>query len=239
MTTNRNIMKKVEHGPSKRYLAAKTQVDKDKVYTLAEAVALAKATATTKFDSSIDVHVKLGINPKKTDQQVRSSVSLPAGTGKSVKVAVISTNNDQIKAAKEAGADITGDAAELIAGIKDGKLSFDVLVATPEAMKLLAPIAKILGPRGLMPNPKDGTVSANAADAVANLKKGKVSFKNDDSGNLHVMIGKASFADDALISNFQALIDSIVKAKPAAAKGTFIKSVSLATSMGPGMKVSF
>ena len=106
-------------------------------------------------------------------------------------------------------------------------------------MKLLAPIAKILGPRGLMPNPKDGTVSANAADAVANLKKGKVSFKNDDSGNLHVMIGKASFADDALISNFQALMDSIVKAKPAAAKGTFIKSVSLATSMGPGMKVSF
>lgn len=232
-------MKKVEHGPSKRFLAAKSQVEKDKAYALAEAVALAKATSTVKFDASVEAHIKLGINPKKTDQQVRASVSLPAGSGKTVKVAVISTIGDQIKAAKDAGADLTGDAAEMIAGIKDGKLVFDVLVATPEAMKLLAPIAKILGPRGLMPNPKDGTVANNAAEAVANLKKGKVSYKNDDSGNLHVMIGKTSFSDDALISNFQALIDSVNKAKPAAAKGTYIKSVALTTSMGPGIKVSF
>lgn len=232
-------MKKVEHGPSKRFLAAKSQVEKDKVYTLSEAIALAKATATVKFDSSVEAHIKLGINPKKTDQQVRASVALPSGTGKTVKVAVISTNGDQIKAAKEAGADFTGDAAEMIAGIKDGKLVFDVLVATPEAMKLLAPIAKILGPKGLMPNPKDGTVAANAGEAVANLKKGKVSYKNDDSGNLHVMIGKTSFDEAALVANFQALMDSVAKAKPAAAKGSYIKSVSLTTSMGPGMKVSF
>lgn len=230
-------MKKVEHAPSKRFLAVKTQVEKDKVYPIAEAIALAKATSTVKFDAGVEVHVKLGINPKKSDQLVRSSVSLPNGTGKTARVGVISTNGDQIKAALAAGADVAGD-NELIADIKAGKINFDVLVATPEAMKLLAPIAKTLGPKGLMPNPKDGTVSANAAEAVVNLKKGKISFKNDDSGNLHVMIGKVSFADDKLAENFKAFMESVVKAKPVAAKGTFIKNVAIASTMGPGIKIS-
>lgn len=230
-------MKKVEHKPSKRFLEAKSLVEKDKSYPIAEAVELAKKTSTVKFDAGLEVHVKLGINPKKTDQQVRASVSLPNGTGKSVKVAVVSTNGDQIKAGKAAGAEVAGE-QDLIDEIKAGKINFDVLVATPEAMKLLAPIAKVLGPKGLMPNPKDGTVTGNVAEAVANLKKGKVSYKNDDSGNLHVMIGKLSFEDGKLVENFQALMDSITKAKPAAAKGTFIKNVSVASSMGPGIKIA-
>ena len=230
-------MKKVEHKPSKRFLEAKSLVEKDKSYPIAEAVELAKKTSTVKFDAGLEVHVKLGINPKKTDPQVRASVSLPNGTGKSVRVAVISTSGDQIKAGKAAGAEVAGE-QDLIDEIKAGKINFDVLVATPEAMKLLAPIAKVLGPKGLMPNPKDGTVTGNVAEAVANLKKGKVSYKNDDSGNLHVMIGKLSFEDGKLVENFQALMDSITKAKPAAAKGTFIKNVSVASSMGPGIKIA-
>ncbi len=230
-------MKKVEHKPSKRFLDAKALVEKDKAYPIAEAVALAKKTSTVKFDAGLEVHLNLGINPKKTDQQVRASVSLPNGTGKSVRVAVISTNGDQIKAGKAAGAEVAGD-QELIDQIKSGKIDFDVLVATPEAMKLLAPIAKILGPKGLMPNPKDGTVAANISEAVTNLKKGKVSYKNDDSGNLHVMIGKLSFEDEKLIENFKALLESVNKAKPAAAKGSYIKNVAVASSMGPGIKIS-
>lgn len=230
-------MKKVEHAPSKRYLAVAKQVEPDKSYPITEAIALAKATSTVKFDAGVEVHVRLGINPKKSDQLVRSSVALPNGTGRAVRVAVISTNGDQIKAALAAGAEIAGD-NELIADIKAGKINFDVLVATPEAMKLLAPIAKMLGPRGLMPNPKDGTVSANAAEAVTNLKKGKVSYKNDDSGNVHVMIGKVSFDEAKLVENYQALMESIVKAKPVAAKGTFIRNIAVSTTMGPGIKVN-
>lgn len=230
-------MKKVQHKPSKRFLEAKTKIDPKKSYPIAEAVSLVKATSTVKFDASVDAHIKLGINTKKTDQLVRASVVLPNGTGKSVCVAVVSTNGDQIKAAKAAGADLVGD-QELISDIKAGKVDFDVLVATPEAMKLLSAVAKILGPKGLMPNPKDGTVAANAAEAVANLKKGKVSYKNDDSGNLHVIIGRASFDETKLVENFQALMDSITKSKPSTAKGTFIKSVTLTTSMGPGVKVA-
>lgn len=230
-------MKKVKHQPSKRFLEAKSLVDKKKIYPINEAIELAKKTSTVKFDAGLEVHLRLGINPKKTDQQVRSSVILPHGNGKSVKVAVISTNSDQLKAAKTAGADVVGE-QELIDEIKNGKINFDVLVATPEVMKLLSPVAKILGPKNLMPNPKDGTVTNNVAEAVANIKKGKISYKNDDSGNVHVMIGKLSFATDKLIENFQALIDSVIKAKPAAAKGTFIKNVSIASSMGPGIKVA-
>jgi len=230
-------MKKVEHQPSKRFLEAKSMVDKNKDYPLAEAIELVKKTSTVKFDAGLELHVRLGINPKKTDQQVRNSAALPHGTGKTVRIAVVSTDSDQLKAAKAAGADIAGD-QELVNDIKAGKVNFDVLVATPEAMKLLAPIAKVLGPKGLMPNPKDGTVSNNAAEAVANLKKGKVSYKNDDSGNMHLMIGKLSFDTDKLAENFQAAMDSILKAKPATAKGTFIKGVAIASSMGPGVKVS-
>ncbi|MFA6593771.1 MAG: 50S ribosomal protein L1 [Candidatus Buchananbacteria bacterium] len=230
-------MKKVNHKPSKRFLAAKELVDNKKSYPVSEAVDLVKKTSTVKFDAAVEVHVKLGTNPKKTEQQVRSSAALPHGTGKSVKVAVISTNGDQIKAAKTSGADLVGD-QDLINEIKNGKINFDVLVATPEAMKLLAPIAKILGPKGLMPNPKDGTVTNNIAEAVINLKKGKVTFKNDDSGNIHVAIGRISFETAQLAENYQAFIDALNKAKPAAAKGTFIKNITVSSSMGPGIKVS-
>jgi len=230
-------MKKVKHQPSKRFLEAKSLVDRKKDYPIAEAIELAKKTSTVKFDAGLEVHIRLGINPKKTDQQVRSFVVLPHGNGKSVKVAVISSNGDQLKAAKTAGADLVGE-QELIDDIKNGKINFDVLIATPEVMKLLAPVAKILGPKNLMPNPKDGTVTTNVAEAVTNIKKGKVSYKNDDSGNVHVMIGKLSFDTNKLIENFQALIDSVTKTKPAATKGTFIKGVSIASSIGPGIKIS-
>jgi len=230
-------MKKVQHPESKRYKEAKAQVDAKKTYPIEEAMELIKKTSALKFDASVEVHAKLGINPKKSDQLVRSSVPLPNGTGKSVKIAVIATNADAQKAAKTAGAEIVGD-QELVNDIKAGKVNFDVLVATPDSMKLLAPIAKVLGPKGLMPNPKDGTVTANVADAVTNLKKGKVNYKNDDSGNLHVMIGKASFETAKLIENYKALIDSIVKAKPQAMKGTYIKSITIASTMGPGVKVA-
>jgi len=229
-------MKKVAHKPSKRFIEAAKKIEKNKAYPIAEAIALAKAASTVKFDAGLEVHVKLGINPKKSDQLVRASAALPHGTGKTIRVAVISTNGDQVKAAKAAGADLVGD-NDLITEIKAGKIDFDILVATPEAMKLLAPIAKMLGPKGLMPNPKDGTVSPNAAEAVANLKKGKISYKNDDSGNIHVMIGKISFAEAKLIENFQSFMDSLAKAKPAAAKGTFIKNATINATMGPGIKI--
>lgn len=231
-------MKKVDHKPSKRFKDADSLIDKKKTYSIEEAVELAQKSSTVKFDATVEAHIRLSINTKKTDQQVRSTVSLPHGSGKTIRVAVISTSGDQQKAAKAAGADLVGDTA-MIEEIKAGKINFDVLVATPEAMKLMAPVAKILGPKGLMPNPKDGTVSGNAAEAVGNLKKGKVSYKNDDSGNLHVGIGKASFDGAKLVENFKALLDSILKAKPTGVKGSYIKSVSLSTSMGPGIRVSF
>lgn len=229
-------MKKVNHPASKRFKEARKKVDPKKLYPLSEAVELAKATSTVKFDAGVEVHIKLGINPKKSDQQIRSSVTLPHGTGKTIKVAVVTDNSDQQKAAKAAGADLVGE-ADLIEEIKKGKIDFDVLVATPSTMRLLAPVAKVLGPKGLMPNPKDGTVTQNIAETVANLKKGKVGFKNDDSGNLHVMIGRASFDKEKLIANFSALMEGVMKAKPSSAKGNYIKKVSLSTTMGPGIKI--
>jgi len=230
-------MKKVQHSPSKRYQTAIALVDKNKTYSLAEGIELIKQTATVKFDSSVEIHFRLTIDPRKGDQQVRSTVSLPHGTGRTVRVAVIANDADKQKAAKDAGAELVGD-QDLINDIKSGKIDFDVLVATPDTMKLLAPIAKMLGPKGLMPNPKDGTVTTNVAEAVSSLKKGKVSFKNDDSANLHFAIGKVSFTTEQLTDNARAAIDSIVKAKPAAVKGAYIKTVNLASSMGPGVTIS-
>lgn len=230
-------MKKVNHKPSKRYKEALALIDITKAYPVDEALALAKSTSTVKFDAGIEVHIKLGIDPRKGDQLVRSTVILPHGNGKTVKVAVISSDGDQQKAAKAAGADFAGE-KELIDEIKAGKVNFDVLVATPDSMKLLAQVAKILGPKGLMPNPKDGTVTQNVTEAVSNLKKGKVSFKNDDTGNIHVMIGKVSFEDSKIKENFMALIESLNKAKPAGAKGVYIKNINVASSMGPGIKVT-
>ena len=211
--------------------------DKNKAYSPKEALEIVKKLAKTKFDSSIEVHFRLGINTKKGDQQVRGAVSLPHGTGKTVKVAAfVSPENE--KAVKEAGADIFGG-EELINEIKKSeKTDFQVAIAEPGLMKNLAVIAKILGTRGLMPSPKNDTVTTNPAKAVEELKKGKISFKNVDTANLHAIIGKSSFSEDKLLENFQVLVETVKKAKPSSSKGSFIKNISLSSTMGPGIKVS-
>lgn len=211
--------------------------DKQKAYPIEEAIALVRQLTKTKFDASLEAHFRLGINTKKSDQQVRGAVSLPHGTGKTVKIAAfVSPENE--KAAKAAGADLVGG-DELIAEIKKTeKTDFQVAIAEPGMMKNLAVIAKILGTRGLMPSPKNDTVTASPAKAIEELKKGKISFKNDDTANVHAIIGKMSFADKQLLENYQALVDIIKKSKPAASKGTFIKNVSLASSMSAGVKVA-
>lgn len=229
-------MKKVNHPESKRFKETKKKIDQEKTHSIDEAIKLAKETATVKFDSGVEVHIKLNINPKKTDQQIRSSVTLPHGNGKKVKIAVIAAEGDQQKNAKAAGADLIGE-KDLIENIKKGQTDFDILVATPDAMKLLGPVAKILGPKGLMPNPKDGTVTNNVGEAVSALKKGKISYKNDDSANVHVMIGKVSFEDAKLAENFFAFVENVKKAKPSGIKGNYIKNITIATSMGPSIKV--
>ena len=213
------------------------EFNKEKSYSIGEAIELSKNLKKAKFDASIEVHFRLGIDPKKGDQQVRSAVSLPHGTGKTVKVAAF-VSPDKESAVKEAGADIFGgeDLIEEIA--KSGKTDFEVAIAEPDMMKNLAKIAKILGTRGLMPSPKNETVTQNPAKAVEELKKGKISFKNDDTANVHAIIGKASFDNKKLEENFLTLIDAIKKSKPASSKGVYIKNVSLNATMGPGIKVS-
>ena len=212
------------------------RVDKTKTYVLAEALELVKKTSVTKFDASVEVHLRLGIDPRKGDQQIRGAVSLPHGTGKTVKVAAfVSPENEA--AVREAGADLVGG-DELIEEIrKTEKTDFQVAVAEPALMRNLAVISKILGTRGLMPSPKNETVTTDPAKAVTELKKGKVSFKNDDTANLHVAIGKVSFSVEQLADNFQSLIEIVKKNKPSAAKGTYIKSVTICSSMGPGIRV--
>ncbi len=221
----------------KAQVAVRHLVDKSKVYPLTEALELAKKTSTVKFDASIEVHIRLGIDPRKGDQQIRGAVSLPHGSGKTVKVAAfVSPENEA--AVKAAGADIVGG-EDLIAEIRrTEKTDFQVAVAEPAMMKNLAVIAKVLGTRGLMPSPKNETVTADPAKAVAELKKGKVSFKNDDTANVHVAIGKTSFSVEDLAENFQALLETIKKSKPTTAKGTYIKSITICSTMGPGIKVA-
>jgi large subunit ribosomal protein L1 len=222
---------------SKRLKEAKAKIEVEKIYTLSEAVALIKETSKVKFDASVEVHAKLGIDPKKSDQLIRDSVILPHGTGKTVRVAAF-VPTDQIKEAKDAGADIAGD-AELVEEIKKtGKCDFDVAITTPMFMKSLAIIARVLGQKGLMPNPKTGTIGDDVKRMIGELKKGKVSYKNDDTGNVHLVIGKVSFETSALEENFQTFFEALKKNKPSSAKGTYIKSLTLASSMGPGIKVS-
>jgi len=212
-------------------------VDKSKAYPLNEALELAKKTSTVKFDASVEVHIRLGIDPRKGDQQIRGAVSLPHGSGKTVKVAAF-VSPDNEAAVKAAGADIVGG-EDLIAEIRrTEKTDFQVAVAEPAMMKNLAVIAKVLGTRGLMPSPKNETVTTDPAKAVAELKKGKVSFKNDDTANIHVAIGKVSFSVEDLAENFQALLEVIKKSKPATAKGTYIKGITICSTMGPGIKVA-
>ncbi len=221
---------------SKRYQEAVKKIDKNKVYPIAEAIKLIKETATTKFNSSVEIHARLGIDPKKGEQQVRGAVTLPHGTGKTKKIAAIVTP-DKEKEAKEAGADLTGG-QELIDEIKKtSKIDADIVLAIPEMMPKLAVIAKILGPKGLMPSPKNETITTNLKKTIGELKKGKVNFKNDDTSNIHQIIGKVSFTERQLIENYQTLIEAIRKAKPATAKGTYLQNVSISSSMGPGIKV--
>ncbi len=207
-----------------------------KTYPIAEAVETVKANTKTKFDSSIEVHFRLGIDTKKGDQQIRSALTLPNGTGKTIKVAAFVAAGNEA-AAKAAGADYAGG-DELIAEIKKTeKTDFQVAVAEPAMMRNLAAIAKILGTRGLMPSPKNETVTPNVAQAIAELKKGKISFKNDDTGNIHVAIGKVSFEKEKLVANFEAILAAIKKAKPGSSKGVYLKNVSICSSMGKGFKV--
>lgn len=222
----------MSHG--KRYNEAKKLVDPKKGYTLTEAIELVQKTSKTKFDGSVEVHINLGIDVKKGDQQVRSTIIFPHSVGKSKKV-VAFVSGDKEKEAKEAGADIIGG-EELIAEIaKTGKIDFDVAVATPDMMVKLSKIAKVLGPSGLMPNPKTDTVGPNVKKMVEEIKKGKVAFKNDAQGNLHLLIGKVSSSVQALSENFNVLIDAVRKSKPASSKGTYLKSVTLTSTMGPGV----
>ncbi|MCB1947480.1 MAG: 50S ribosomal protein L1 [Burkholderiales bacterium] len=220
---------------SNRYKAIAGKVDRNKVYILDEALGLVKETANAKFDESIDVAVNLGIDAKKSDQAVRGSVVLPAGTGKTVRVAVFA-QGENAKAAEEAGADIVGF-EDLAAEVKAGNINFDVAIATPDAMRVVGQLGQILGPRSLMPNPKVGTVTTDVAAAVKNAKAGQVQFRADKTGIVHCTIGRASFDIEALKKNLAALVDALNKAKPAASKGAYLRRVAVSSTMGIGVRV--
>lgn len=221
-------------GKGKNYRNIADKIEK-KEHSIEDAVKFIKENKAAKFDESVEVHVRLNIDIKKTDQHIRGSVTLPHGTGKTKKVAVAtSTKQDD---AKKAGADIVGS-EDLIEKIKKGEIEFDALIATPEMMPKLAPVAKILGPKGLMPNPKTDTVTEKVKEAVEMIKKGKLDFKSDKTGNVHQIIGKVSFDEKQLEENFNTLVDAISKSKPETVKGALIKSISMSSTMGPGIRVS-
>ncbi len=220
---------------SKRLNETAKLVDKMKLYVLNDAVGLVKQTAKAKFDETIELHIRLGVDPKQSDQMVRGTVSLPHGTGKTLRVAVIA-NGDKIKEAEAAGASVAGS-DDLIEKISKGWLDFDVLVATPDTMKNLTKLGKVLGPKGLMPNPKAGTVTVDVAKAVKELKLGRIEYKCDSYGIVHCSIGKASFTADKLRDNAKTLMETLIKAKPAASKGQYVKSVSMSSTMGPGIRL--
>ncbi|MBI4377118.1 MAG: 50S ribosomal protein L1 [Elusimicrobia bacterium] len=211
------------------------EVDVNKTYELGAAAALVKKCATAKFDETVELHVRLGVDPKQADQQVRGTVSLPHGLGKTKKVAVV-TRGEKQKDAKAAGADLVGG-DDLIEQIAKGELDFEVLVATPDMMKDLSKLGKVLGPKGLMPNPKSGTVTLDVAKTVKELKAGRVEYKVDDYGIVHVPVGKASFEPAKIAGNAKTVLETIIKAKPAASKGTYLMSATLSSSMGPGIKL--
>ena len=218
----------------KRYNSAAEKVDRDKLHSLADAVALVKETANAKFDESVEVAANLNVDPKKADQQVRGTVVLPHGTGKSVKILVL-TRGEKEKEALDAGADYTGN-DEIIEKIKGGWLEFDKAVATPDMMGSVGKIGKILGPRGLMPNAKTGTVTFDVARAVQELKAGKIEFRVEKAGIVHVPTGKVSFGVEKIVQNLNAFLETIIRLKPASSKGTYLKGVAISTTMGPGVK---
>lgn len=220
---------------SKRQKALQGKVDRNKSYAVDEALKLTKEAATAKFDESIDVAVNLGIDARKSDQLVRGSVVLPAGTGKTVRVAVFA-QGEKAEAAKAAGADIVGF-DDLAAQIKSGNLNFDVVIATPDAMRVVGQLGQILGPRGLMPNPKVGTVTMDVATGVKNAKAGQVQYRTDKGGIIHSTIGRASFSVESLQQNLKALVDALVKAKPASSKGQYLKKIAVSSTMGVGVRV--
>ncbi len=220
---------------SKRQKAFAGKVDANKNYPVGEALKLAKDFATAKFDESIDVAVSLGIDARKSDQLVRGSVVLPAGTGKTVRVAVFA-QGEKAEAARAAGADIVGF-EDLAAEIKAGNLNFDVVIATPDAMRVVGQLGQILGPRGLMPNPKVGTVTMDVTTGVKNAKAGQVQYRTDKGGIVHSTIGRASFAPEQLAENLKALVDALTKAKPATSKGQYLKKIAVSSTMGPGVRV--
>ena len=219
----------------KKYVEASKNIDKNKAYSLEDAIKLVKETSVTKFDSTIDVAIKLNIDPKKADQQLKGSLSLPNGTGKTKKVLVIAKGSFA-EEAKNAGADFVGD-VDMINKIKDGWFEFDVIVATPDMMPEVGKIGNVLGPRGLMPNPKTGTVTTKVGATVLDIKKGMVAYKNDKFGNVHTVIGKASFDSEKLVENLVYVINTIAKAKPNSVKGAFIQNIAISTTMGPGIKL--
>ncbi len=221
---------------SKRMKDLKTKVDKTKSYSIEEAIKLVKETSNVKFDASVEVHANLGIDPKKSDQQIRATVVLPHGTGKTKKIAAFVGANDE-KDAKEAGADFVYSEEDIKKLQSNGKIEFDLAVSTPEMMPKMALVARILGPKGLMPNPKTGTVDANVKKMIGDLKKGKTSFKNDDTSNIHQVIGKVSFTESQLKENFETFLETLKKIKPMSSKGIYIKSLFLTSSMGPSIKI--
>ena len=225
----------MKHG--KKYTDSKKLVDRSKLYDLGEACDICISTAKAKFDETVELHVRLGVDSSHADQQVRGAVVLPNGTGKNVKVLVIAKGDNE-KAALEAGADLVG-AEEMVAKIQnEGFMDFDVLITSPDMMGLVGRLGRVLGPRGLMPNPKAGTVTTNIAQAVNEAKAGKVEYRLDKANIIHVPVGKASFGTEKLSQNIETLMDAIVKAKPAAAKGQYIRSATIATTMGPGIKLN-
>lgn len=220
---------------SKRIKAVTAKVDRTKAYSVSDALGLVKECAIAKFDESIDVSVNLGVDAKKSDQTVRGSVVLPSGTGKTVRVAVFA-QGDKAEVAKAAGADVVGF-DDLAAEVKAGNMNFDIVIATPDAMKIVGQLGQILGPRGLMPNPKVGTVTMDVATAVKNAKAGQVQYRTDKAGIVHCTIGRASFSVEALQLNFSALLEALQKAKPASSKGQYLRKVSLSSTMGVGVRV--
>src|SRR5689334_12664895 len=223
----------MQHG--KNYRKVADLVDRTKLYSPLDAIKLAKQTSTVKFDPTVEVAMRLGVDPRKADQMVRGTVNLPHGTGKTARVIVFAAGA-KAQEAEAAGADAVGT-DELVARIQEGWLEFDAAIATPDQMAKIGRIARILGPRGLMPNPKTGTVTMDVAKAVTDIKGGKITFRVDKHANLHLIIGKASFTDEQLIDNYAAVLDEVLRAKPAAAKGKYLKKVTVATTMGPGVPV--